>query len=114
MNYPNACCKIVPPAARGALFEKTAPLDPPQKLLIKGGHGLQLGRILRQTITAFDLFLVSRLKTRLKASIPCVQTISYQSHNIRPFDASTAGSIHLKKPSGGPKGLIGPPCHGVD
>jgi hypothetical protein len=23
-----------PPAARGALFEKTAPLDPPQKLLI--------------------------------------------------------------------------------
>jgi hypothetical protein len=27
------------------LFEKTAPLDPPQKLLIKGGHGLQLKRI---------------------------------------------------------------------
>jgi hypothetical protein len=27
----------MPPAARGALFEKTAPLDPPQKLLIKGG-----------------------------------------------------------------------------
>jgi len=26
----------MPPAARGALFEKTAPLDPPQKLLIKG------------------------------------------------------------------------------
>jgi hypothetical protein len=25
----------MPPAARGALFEKTAPLDPPQKLLIK-------------------------------------------------------------------------------
>jgi len=25
----------LPPAARGALFEKTAPLDPPQKLLIK-------------------------------------------------------------------------------
>jgi hypothetical protein len=24
----------MPPAARGALFEKTAPLDPPQKLLI--------------------------------------------------------------------------------
>jgi hypothetical protein len=23
----------LPPAARGALFEKTAPLDPPQKLL---------------------------------------------------------------------------------
>jgi len=27
----------LPPAARGALFEKTAPLDPPQKLLIIGG-----------------------------------------------------------------------------
>jgi hypothetical protein len=26
---------FLPPAARGALFEKTAPLDPPQKLLIK-------------------------------------------------------------------------------
>jgi hypothetical protein len=25
---------LLPPAARGALFEKTAPLDPPQKLLI--------------------------------------------------------------------------------
>jgi len=25
---------ILPPAARGAFFEKTAPLDPPQKLLI--------------------------------------------------------------------------------
>jgi len=24
----------LPPAARGALFEKTAPLDPPQKLFI--------------------------------------------------------------------------------
>jgi hypothetical protein len=22
-------------------------------------------------------------------------------------------SVHLKKPSVGPKGLIGPPCHGV-
>jgi hypothetical protein len=21
--------------------------------------------------------------------------------------------VHLKKPSGGPKGLIGPPCHGA-
>ena len=25
---------FLPPAARGALFEKTAPLDPPQKLFI--------------------------------------------------------------------------------
>jgi hypothetical protein len=27
--------KSLPPAARGALFEKTAPLDPPQKLFIR-------------------------------------------------------------------------------
>jgi hypothetical protein len=27
----------MPPAARGALFVKTAPLDPPQKLFIRGG-----------------------------------------------------------------------------
>jgi hypothetical protein len=46
---------FLPPAARGALFEKTAPLDPPQKLLIKGGHGLQPGRILVQTMTALSV-----------------------------------------------------------
>jgi hypothetical protein len=32
---------------------------------------------------------------------------------MRHFDAFAADSVHLKKPSGGPKGLIGPPCHGV-
>jgi len=58
MNYLTACCKTLPPAARGALFEKTAPLDPPQKLLIKGGYGLQAGRIPGQTMTAFGFFLV--------------------------------------------------------
>jgi hypothetical protein len=47
---------LLPPAARGALFEKTAPLDPPQKLLIKGGHGLPPERIFRQTMTAFGSF----------------------------------------------------------
>jgi hypothetical protein len=36
---------LLPPAARGTLFEKTAPLDPPQKLFIKGGHDLQLKSI---------------------------------------------------------------------
>jgi hypothetical protein len=29
---PQISYKLLPPAARGALFEKTAPLDPPQKL----------------------------------------------------------------------------------
>jgi hypothetical protein len=114
MNYPIACCDFLPPAARGALFEKTAPLDPPQKLLIKGGHSLQPERIFRQTMTAFDSFKVRRLKRRMKASIPFLYANSNELYDIRPFDAFVAGSIQLKKPSGGPKGLIGPPCHGVD
>ena len=50
----------MPPAARGAFFEKTAPLDPPQKLLIKGGHGLQPESIFMQTMTAFDSFMERR------------------------------------------------------
>jgi hypothetical protein len=58
-------------------------------------------------------FKVRRLNGRLKASIPGVQATSHQLHYIRHNDPFTAGSVHLKKPSGGPKGLIGPPCHGV-
>jgi hypothetical protein len=50
---------------------------------------------------------------RLKASMPDVQTTFYQIHNILHFAAFAAGSVLLKKPSGGPKGLIGPPCHGA-
>jgi tetratricopeptide (TPR) repeat protein len=36
LEYARLACREIkkPPAARGALFEKTAPLDPPQKLLI--------------------------------------------------------------------------------
>ena len=50
---------------------------------------------------------------RLKASIPLLQTNSNDLYNIRHFDVFAADSVHLKKPSGGPKGLIGPPCHGA-
>jgi hypothetical protein len=50
---------------------------------------------------------------RLKASIPFLYKNSNELYNIRHFVAFSAGLIHLKKPSGGPKGLIGPPCHGV-
>ena len=50
---------------------------------------------------------------RLKASITGVQTTFFESHNIRHFVVFSADSAHLKKPSGGPKGLIGPPCHGA-
>jgi hypothetical protein len=34
-------------------------------------------------------------------------------YNIRHFDAVAADTVHLKKPSVGPKDLIGPPCHGA-
>jgi hypothetical protein len=34
-------------------------------------------------------------------------------YNIRHYEAFPTGLVHLKKPSVGPKGLIGPPCHGV-
>jgi hypothetical protein len=50
---------------------------------------------------------------RLKASISLLHANSNELQDIRYFDAFTVGSFHLKKPSGGPKGLIGPPCHGA-
>jgi len=88
-------------------------LDPPQKLLIKGSHSLQSGRIFMQTMTAFGSFKVRRLKRRLKASIPFLQTNTNGLYNILHLVACSANSVQSKKPSGGPKGLIGTPCHGV-
>jgi thiamine biosynthesis lipoprotein len=38
---------------------------------------------------------------------------SNASYDERHFVVFPADSVHLKKPSGGPKGLIGPPCHGA-
>ena len=52
-------------------------------------------------------------KRGLKASKPCMPANSHESSNIRHFDAFAADTVHLKKPSVGPKGLIGPPCHGA-
>ena len=53
------------------------------------------------------------LKMRLKASIPLLCTNSSVLYSIQHFTAFSAVSVHLKKPSVGPKGLIGPPCHGA-
>jgi len=50
--------------------------------------------------------------SRLKASKPCMSANSNELYNIRHFDVVVADTVHLKKPSVGPKGLIGPPCHG--
>ena len=54
-----------------------------------------------------------RLTRRLKASIPGLRTTFFESHNIRHFAAFSDDSVQSKKPSVGPKGLIGPPCHGA-
>ena len=52
-------------------------------------------------------------RRRLKASKPDLQENSNASYDFRHVDVFSADSVHLKKPSGGPKGLIGPPCHGA-
>jgi len=55
--------------------------------------------------------MLSELRS-LKASIPGLQANSNAVYDCRHYDAIAAGTAHLKKPSVGPKGLIGPPCHG--
>ncbi|MGD2090444.1 MAG: NHL repeat-containing protein, partial [Candidatus Aminicenantes bacterium] len=50
---------------------------------------------------------------RLKASKPFVSANSHELHNNRHFEEFAADTIQSKKPSVGPKGLIGPPCHGT-
>ena len=50
---------------------------------------------------------------RLKASKPCLSANSHELHNNRHFEVFTADTVQSKKPSVGPKGLIGPPCHGA-
>jgi hypothetical protein len=56
---------------------------------------------------------VRTLKVSLKASKPFLQENSNALYDHQHIDAFSADSVQLKKPSGGPKGLIGPPCHGV-
>jgi hypothetical protein len=56
--------------------------------------------------------VVSELR-RLKASIAVLKGNSKALYYIRHFTTFPADSVHLKKPSVGPKGLIGPPCHGA-
>jgi ferredoxin len=56
---------------------------------------------------------VRSLKMSPKASIPCFPANSCELSDVRNFDAPAASTVQLKKPSVGPKGLMGPPCHGV-
>jgi hypothetical protein len=52
---------------------------------------------------------VRRLKRRSKASIPFLYTNFTELQNIQNFASIPTASVQLKKPSVGPKGLIGPP-----
>ena len=53
---------------------------------------------------------VRSLEMGLKASKPCGAADSPGLHNNRHFEVFAADTIQSKKPSVGPKGLIGPPC----
>jgi hypothetical protein len=106
---------FLPPAARGALFVIL-------KRTVIGHWSFVIGEInntKKQTLigrgcqppapwTPSKSFLL-----RLKASIPFLYTNSNILNNLRHIAAFSAGSVQLKKPSVGPKGLTGPPCHGV-
>ena len=50
-------------------------------------------------------------KMRLKASKYSLHANYNTLSNVQHFAAFPVDSVHLKKPSVGPKGLIGPPCH---
>ena len=50
---------------------------------------------------------------RLKASKPFLHANPDALYDYRHFAAFSDDSVQSKKPSGGPKGLIGPPCHGA-
>jgi hypothetical protein len=56
---------------------------------------------------------VRNSKMRLKDSKPFFHANSNALYSHQHFNLFAAGSVQLKKPSGGPKGLIGPPCHGA-
>ena len=51
--------------------------------------------------------------SELKASKHSLNTNSNALYGCRQSEALSSDSIQSKKPSGGPKGLIGPPCHGA-
>ena len=92
------------------------------------GNSVQLSKIVNKNyahymqgliffiIIPFWLFLLlinNQKLRRLKASKPILQENSNAVDDSQHFSAISTGSVHSKKPSGGPEGLIGPPCHGV-
>ena len=57
--------------------------------------------------------MLRSLKVRLKASKYSFHANFNALSDFQNFAAFPVVSVHLKKPSVGPKGLIGPPCHGA-
>jgi hypothetical protein len=53
------------------------------------------------------------IKTASEGFDTCLYANSNELNCIRFFTTFAASPDYLKKPSGGPKGLIGPPCHGA-
>jgi hypothetical protein len=78
-----------------------------------GGSNQWVSGLVGQKVRRVEGEKVRSSKMRLKASKPCVSANSHESYNNQHFDAFAADSDLLKKPSGGPEGLIGPPCHGA-
>jgi hypothetical protein len=76
-------------------------------------EGKKTGRVEGEKGRRVEAGKVRSLKMRLKASKPCVSANFHELHNNRYFEVFTAHTIQSKKPSVGPKGLIGPPCHGA-
>ena len=103
---------ITPSATRGALFKKTAPLDPRQKFFIKGGLSLQQKRTFWQTTTAFGSFKANRLGKRLTASISFWYRHSRGLYRLQHFDTIAGNATHLTKTPGSQRDIIRPPCPG--
>jgi excinuclease UvrABC ATPase subunit len=80
---------------------------------VSGSVGQWVSRPVDQKARKVEGEKVRSSKMRLKASKPFLSANSHELYNNRHYDAFPADSVHLKKPSVGPKGLIAPPCHGA-
>jgi hypothetical protein len=95
------------------LHELTRNQTKNNKKFLQGGLNQWVSGSVGQKERSVEGEKVRSSKRRLKASKPCMPANSHELSSIRHLDAFAADAVHLKKPSVGPKGLIGPPCHGA-
>ena len=81
-----------------------------QKLL----QGDRISGSVGQEVRRMGSEKVRNSKMRLKASKHSLHTNYNASSYYQHFAAFPVDSVQSKKSSGGPKGLIGPPCHGAE